>query len=145
MPIIYELREDHACVRGYNGACKDVIIPSSLRSFPVTEIGDHAFEDRVCLERIILLCDLRKIGAGTFRGCKRLRCFGCPDDDFLAELFGVLENCHTPDREASDLDMLLLDGEEDFACSIPPNMDVGSDAFKGTPLEKSFSSNESIP
>lgn len=137
MPILYKIFEDHASVQGHIGSAKDIIIPRFVHGcVPVTEISDHAFEDKICLERVILLGeDVKRIGEGAFRGCKKLHCFGHPEDQFLVELLEVLVMLT---GETQDLSSLLLDCEEDIICSIPMNLSVGTDAFKGTPLEQLF-------
>ena len=64
---------------GFNqrGYAEEVIIPNEIscngRKYPVTKIGDYAFDDNYNLKSVIIPENVKKIGRGAFSACSNLQ------------------------------------------------------------------------
>jgi hypothetical protein len=74
----YSIIEGKAQINGYTGPGGDITIPSSLRGFPVTSIGDLAFQSCTGLTGIDIPQGVTSIGVAAFNGCTNLANISIP-------------------------------------------------------------------
>ncbi|MBR7032924.1 MAG: leucine-rich repeat domain-containing protein, partial [Clostridia bacterium] len=74
----YYIEDGEVTITGYNGSDTDVTIPSEIDGYPVTEIGDWAFE-YCSLTSVTIPDSVMRIGEGAFWGCDSLESVTIPD------------------------------------------------------------------
>ena len=77
--VYYEIENDHAVVTGCSDDITEIEIKSEYNSYPVTKIGDFAFEDKTALRNVTLPDSVISIGDGAFVGCAGLTSITIPD------------------------------------------------------------------
>ena len=79
--VIYKMNDDkdEYIVVGYKGNHSTVVIPEEFKGYPVTEIGNQAFELCEQIEKISLPDSIKKIGDSAFSMCKNLKKVIIPD------------------------------------------------------------------
>lgn len=65
----YTVNEDYVTITSYNGSSSELIIPSIIEGFPVTQIGERAFFLRTGLTTITIPDSIISIGSNAFTGC----------------------------------------------------------------------------
>lgn len=65
-------------VSDYNGESTDLLVPSYLHSYPVTEIQAGAFEDDAIIETLIIEANIERIGANALNGLVSLQTLVLP-------------------------------------------------------------------
>jgi hypothetical protein len=73
--LLYAFTGDAYIVRGYEGVHNVIMIPSEYNEYPVTEIGDFAFESNNTLVSVVLPegSNIHTIGRGAFNNMPLLR------------------------------------------------------------------------
>lgn len=56
----------------YTGTESTVILPSTINSWPVTKIGEDAFQDNTTITSVTIPANVTEIGANAFAGCTNL-------------------------------------------------------------------------
>lgn len=56
----------------YTGTESTVILPSTINSWPVTKIGEAAFQDNTTITSVTIPASVTEIGANAFAGCTKL-------------------------------------------------------------------------
>lgn len=56
----------------YTGTESTVILPSTINSWPVTKIGEAAFQDNTTITSVTIPANVTEIGANAFAGCTNL-------------------------------------------------------------------------
>lgn len=56
----------------YTGKESTVILPSTINSWPVTKIGEDAFQDNTTITSVTIPANVTEIGANAFAGCTNL-------------------------------------------------------------------------
>lgn len=56
----------------YTGTESTVILPSTINSWPVTKIGEDAFQDNTTITSVTIPASVTEIGANAFAGCTNL-------------------------------------------------------------------------
>lgn len=74
----YEVFEDRAVITGFTGSETEVVVPSHIGDYPVTEIGDYAFEAKWNITSITLPGDITKISEQAFADCESLTKINIP-------------------------------------------------------------------
>lgn len=76
----YSVSNGKATITGYNGYKSDIVIPSSIKGYPVTEIGNNAFgnfygdnDNSLYIESVKMPNSIVEIGFAAFEGCENLR------------------------------------------------------------------------
>ena len=69
MPFTYSVDGSALTITGYTGTRGDINVPSDINGFPVTGIGDRAFENCGRLTRVTLPGSVTNIGYRAFYGC----------------------------------------------------------------------------
>ncbi len=96
----YTIVDDHAVINGLTSAPKksEIIVPATIKGFPVTAIGDGAFKDGFSDEvsRISLPATVTSIGADAFSGCSDLQIsFSTASITYIGE--SAFANCNLLD------------------------------------------------
>ena len=123
--IVYQLNGNFITVTGTstNFSGGEITIPATIKkgmiSYPVTSIGDIAFENCGALESVTFSSSVDSIGGGAFSGCKALESGTFPGD------VGNIE--HNAFERCSALTTLTFSGDVD---SIESNAFAGCDALK---------------
>lgn len=93
-PIAFTYRTENGTVTllTYTGAARRVEVPSEVDGFPVTVIGDRAFQNCSVLEEVILPDGIESIGWFAFSGCISLRNVRIPHS-VTVMCYGIFENC----------------------------------------------------
>ena len=80
--VIYQMNDDKDAyiVIGYKGDNSTVVIPDEFKGYPVTEIGDQAFEGCKKLKKISLPDSITSIGDRAFALCENLKKVVIPDN-----------------------------------------------------------------
>lgn len=68
----YILEDKTACISGYTGTAKDIVIPSKIDGYTVTEIGRWAFMDNNKIESVLIPDTIAAIRMNAFLGCDLL-------------------------------------------------------------------------
>jgi len=72
--------DDTIYLRSFNGSYDgELIIPSEINGYAVTEIGSNAFNDCTWLTSVIIPDSVNRIWYGAFRGCSELESVNIPD------------------------------------------------------------------
>ena len=66
-------------ITGYNGDESYVVIPSVIAGYPVTEIGEGAFNDSYIIENVVIPEGVKKIGNYAFSGASSLKGIKLPE------------------------------------------------------------------
>jgi len=69
----YNIVDQQAMISGFVGNETDFVVPSTIEGYPVTMIGDRAFEDSSDVVRITLPDSVVSIGVRAFEGCTSLK------------------------------------------------------------------------
>ena len=75
----YSIENDVVTIINYVGTDVDVVIPSKIEGFPVTNIGDNAFKNSTNLVSIAISDSVTSIGDSAFYGCTNLSTVTIPD------------------------------------------------------------------
>ena len=59
-------------IKKYNGNDTVVVIPPTINSWPVTKIGEAAFQDNTTITSVTIPANVTEIGANAFAGCTNL-------------------------------------------------------------------------
>lgn len=59
-------------IKKYNGNDTVVVIPPTISSWPVTKIGEDAFQDNTTITSVTIPANVTEIGANAFAGCTNL-------------------------------------------------------------------------
>lgn len=59
-------------IKKYNGNDTVVVIPPTISSWPVTKIGEDAFQDNTTITSVTIPDSVTEIGANAFAGCTKL-------------------------------------------------------------------------
>ena len=68
----YTVNNNEATVTGYTGIFSDIVIPSTLGGYPVTEIGNSAFNGNTTLRSIVIPNTVTTISNNVFQNCSNL-------------------------------------------------------------------------
>ena len=88
----YKVNSDGtATITDYYGEVTELVIPSTLDGYKVTEIGSYAFRDCSSLESITIPSSVTSIGDDAFCGCDKLTIYGEKDSaaESYAKMFGI--------------------------------------------------------
>ncbi len=78
--LTYEIKDGKVTITNCdNSISGDVVIPDTIEGFPVTEIGDNAFEYCLNIKRITIPNSLTSIGSHAFYRCTSLESISLPD------------------------------------------------------------------
>ncbi len=86
------LDDDTVMITGYSGSSQETMsLPDKLDGKTVSSIGDHAFEGRYLLKKIIIPDSITKVGKNPFKFCEALTSITVtPANSGLALIDGVL-------------------------------------------------------
>lgn len=115
--FLYSIYNGEVTIDGYIGSKTAVVIPGKIEGYPVTEIGDEAFDGCTSLTSVMIPRSVTVIGDEAFDGCTSLTSVMIPDSvtaigdlafrdcismknvtisDSMAVIgFGVFVNCHS--------------------------------------------------
>ena len=88
----YKVNSDGtATITDYYGEVTELVIPSTLDGYKVTEIGSYAFRDCSSLTGITIPSSVTSIGDDAFCGCDKLTIYGEKDSaaESYAKMFGI--------------------------------------------------------
>ena len=123
----YELRGGEAEIKGYDGTDSAVVIPSSLGGYPVTSIGNSAFEGCSWLTSVTIPEGVTSMGYGAFSGCSGLQRVDI--SDLAAWCTIAFSDSANPLNYAH---RLYLNGEELTKLTIPSEVtNISAYAFSG--------------
>lgn len=72
--LTYSVSDDgQVTITGCNEDATEIIIPSTLGGYPVTEIGSSAFAECYALKSVIIANGVTAIGDRAFRWCNSLK------------------------------------------------------------------------
>lgn len=90
--LSYEIFEDRAVITDFNGSETELVIPSHIGDYPVTEIGGYAFEAAWNVTSITLPETITKISEQAFADCESLSDINIPESvTFIGR--GAFSNC----------------------------------------------------
>jgi len=69
---IYSVSDSAATITGYTGTDTKIIFPDELDGYPVTSVGEQAFQGKTTLEGVYLSDHIVSIGNKAFEGCSGL-------------------------------------------------------------------------
>ena len=87
----YTLDNGQITVTGYNGNSLDVEIPSNIDGFPVTDIGEGAFQNTY-VRSVVVPSSVRRIDWFAFSGCTCLESITIPSSVLSIE-YGAFDYC----------------------------------------------------
>ena len=71
---VIDVQEDgSAVIIEYRGSATDLKIPESLNDYPITAIGDGAFQRKQTLEKVVIPEGVESIGAKVFSSCDGIK------------------------------------------------------------------------
>src|SRR3974390_2920109 len=77
--FLYTANNGAVSITGYTGTNRDVVIPSTIYTLPVTSIGTGAFGNLSTLNTISIPDTVTNMGDHVFEGCFRLTGMTIPD------------------------------------------------------------------
>ena len=87
----YTTSDGKVTITGYIGNSLDVVIPSNIDGFPVTDIGEAAFRNAY-VRSVVIPSSVRHIGWFTFSGCTCLESITLPSSILSIE-YGAFDYC----------------------------------------------------
>lgn len=87
----YTLNNGQVTITGYTGKSLDIEIPSNIEGFPVTDIGEGAFQNTYIRSVVIPSC-VRRIDWFAFSGCTCLESITIPSSVLSIE-YGAFDYC----------------------------------------------------
>ena len=87
----YTLDNGQITITGYNGKSLDVEIPSNIDGFPVTDIGEGAFQNTY-VRSVVVPSSVRRIDWFAFSGCTCLESITLPSSVLSIE-YGAFDYC----------------------------------------------------
>ena len=69
---LYDVVDGKATITSYSSPIGDIVIPSEIDGYPVTEIGTNAFENCAGLTSVTIPDSVTRINANAFDGCSML-------------------------------------------------------------------------
>lgn len=77
--LSYEVVGEEVVITGVNGEPKNIIIPEEIEGYPVTSIGEYAFEACSSLVSIVIPDSVTSIGGTAFLDCSGLASIDIPN------------------------------------------------------------------
>lgn len=71
-PFAEPIPKKTVTITKYTGKESTVILPSTINSWPVTKIGEDAFQDNTTITSVTIPASVTEIGANAFAGCTNL-------------------------------------------------------------------------
>lgn len=71
-PFAEPIPKKTVTITKYTGKESTVILPSTINSWPVTKIGEAAFQDNTTITSVTIPANVTEIGANAFAGCTNL-------------------------------------------------------------------------
>lgn len=71
-PLAKPIPKKTVTITKYTGKESTVILPSTINSWPVTKIGEAAFQDNTTITSVTIPASVTEIGANAFAGCTNL-------------------------------------------------------------------------
>ena len=71
-PLAKPIPKKTVTITKYTGKESTVILPSTINSWPVTKIGEAAFQDNTTITSVTIPANVTEIGANAFAGCTNL-------------------------------------------------------------------------
>ena len=71
-PFAEPIPKKTVTITKYTGTESTVILPSTISSWPVTKIGEAAFQDNTTITSVTIPANVTEIGANAFAGCTNL-------------------------------------------------------------------------
>ena len=71
-PFAEPIPKKTVTITKYTGTESTVILPSTISSWPVTKIGEDAFQDNTTITSVTIPASVTEIGANAFAGCTNL-------------------------------------------------------------------------
>lgn len=71
-PFAEPIPKKTVTITKYTGTESTVILPSTINSWPVTKIGEAAFQDNTTITSVTIPANVTEIGANAFAGCTNL-------------------------------------------------------------------------
>lgn len=135
----YAIEENEVTITGYTGTSGMVYVPVTIEGYPVTKIGDSAFESCNYLESINIPYGVKSIGASAFAYCEAL--VNVSLSDSLTEIGEwAFSDCYSlTEIELPDSLTVISEGMFCWAplgsITIPEGIiDIGDEAFCGCGL-----------
>ena len=69
--IEYQIDDSGCSITGYHGKASDIVIPSEIDGYPVTEIRSYAFSDNTRIKSVVISDGIKSIGDSAFRAALR--------------------------------------------------------------------------
>ncbi len=91
----YTIRNGKVTIQKYNGRAADVVIPSEIEGYPVTDIGFRAFCKKFKMTSLTIPDTIRNIEDDAFCDCKNLRTITmyCRDFSYYYSAFDGCTDC----------------------------------------------------
>ena len=103
----YDFEGEQAILKQYHGSNTEVVIPTSIYSYNISEIGDYAFLRNTDITSVFIPDTITKIGNCAFYGCTNLEVVYVPEsvtfigDSAFTKCDNVTILCH-PDSVGED-------------------------------------------
>ncbi|MBQ7003085.1 MAG: leucine-rich repeat protein [Oscillospiraceae bacterium] len=75
----YYIEDDAVTIIGYTGEDPAVVVPETIAGYPVTQIGNIAFQENLTITSVVLPETIEAIGFSAFSRCKNLETINFPD------------------------------------------------------------------
>lgn len=96
--LYFDIKEDHAELKGYDGTDSSVTVPDAVEGKPVTVIGKSAFSGEKTISSITLPDSVTEIGKSAFYGTAQLKQIYMPEELMT---IGMMAFCESGVEEIS--------------------------------------------
>lgn len=110
------IRQKEIIITDVQTTQKNVFLPDEIDGYPISDIGDSAFENNDSIERVTLPKQLKSIRKNAFRNCKNLKSVDIPSSVNVIEEYSFA-NCTSLKKISLLNDIIVILEKAFYGCT----------------------------